>query len=475
MKSFDKEIVSGSILRSVWKLSWPLVLINLANGMHGFVDHILVGHFVGTANNAGNAGIGVAWQVFLVAVVLVVSLFHGTNVLVARCAGKQDRATLSRVFYSTLTCSVAVLFLVVAPLGYFLSPWMLGLVEVKDEVGQYALPYLRILFTAGAPLFLMFMITGAMNASGDPRTPLKLAILSTLLNIGISLVLIPGWGPIPAFGTIGAALGTVIAPTITVLLALYLIVRGHTIIAPPRPAMWIPDLRIMATVVRIGVPTGIQGVLLNIGGVFLIRYIGLLPNGSAAQAAYSIGYAQLFSLVTWIAFGLRVASGTLMGQNIGAGDPERGKQSVRLAAMVGSAWATLIGVVFWLFPSLLLGWFNVTTDPVLGMGRSLLQYLSASGVALAATLALTGALQGAGETKKPMYIAFITQILVLLGICQGLYALNRLYVEGIWAAILVAQTSRLAMTWWVFRTKAWAYRHIEIPTDPEGLPEENAV
>jgi Na+-driven multidrug efflux pump len=117
MQHFDKELVSGSILRSVWKLSWPVTLLNLVNGTHGFVDHILVGRFVESANNEANAAIGVAWQVFLVVVVFIASLFHGMNVLIARYAGMQDRENMGKVFYQALLMSVFLLVGVVAPVG----------------------------------------------------------------------------------------------------------------------------------------------------------------------------------------------------------------------------------------------------------------------------------------------------------------------------------------------------------------------
>ncbi len=472
MKPFDREIVSGSVLRSVWKLSWPLVLLNLVNGMQGFVNHIMVGHYVHSANSAANAAIGVSWQVFMVVVVFISSIFHGTNVLVARYAGRQDRETLSEVFYASFLCAVAFLVCVVAPLGWWLAPRLLDFVGAREDVRVHALPYLRILFVMGAPLFLMFMVTGAFNASGDPRTPLKLGIFTTLLNISISMVLIPGRGPIPALGTTGAALGSVIAPFVSVAIALSLVMRRRMIIQPPRRWLLLPNFSIIATVVRIGLPTGIQGVLLNIGGVFLLRFIGLLEQSSAAQAAYTICYAQLFALVTWTSFGLRAASSTLMGQNIGAGDPKRGKRAVRIAAWIGSSWAVVVGFLFWVGTDAFLRVFSMVDEPAHGYAVSLLHYLSFSGVALAGALALTGGMQGAGETKTPMYIAFVTQIVVLLSVCQAFHLAEALTPQRIWLAILVSHASRLVLTWAFFRSDAWIHRVIEL-VPPAPLEEES--
>ena len=458
MSRFDDTLISGSIYRSVWKIAWPVITLNLVNGLHALVDHILVGHYVEVPNNAGNAAIGAAWQVFLVLVVFIASVFHGMNVLIARYAGRRDQARVSHVAYESFISAVYVLVFIVAPLGYFIAPYLLNFIEADPLVHDLALPYLRILFCGGAPLFLMFMITGAFQAAGDPKTPLMLGILTTSLNILLSYILVVHVG----LGTVGAALGTVLAPMVTVSIALYLVLSRKMIIQPPDRFRLIPDFAIMKTVVRIGIPTGVQGVLLNLGGVLLLRFIGTLDNSAAATAAYVLCYSQLFSVVTWTSFGLRAAAGTLSGQNLGAEKPERAAQCVYVAAAFGAVWAGSWGVIYWFQPETLLSLFDVTGGPQLELGKSLLHYLAFSGIALATTLGLTGGLQGAGDTKSPMYIAFLTQIVVLLGICQGFQMAGALTADRVWMAILISHSSRLVLTWIAFRYGKWAHIKVEL-------------
>lgn len=469
LKPFDPQIVSGNRLRSVWKLAWPVVTLNLVNGTHGFVAHVLIGHFNGSYDKAANAAIGVGWQVFMVLVIFIVSIFQGMNVLIARYSGKQDRKTISEVFHSALLASVYCLVFILAPLGYFLAPKLLNLLLVAPEVHVHALPYLRLLFLFGTPLFLMFLLTGAFNASGDPKTPLKLGILTTLLNILISSVLITGAGPFPAMGVVGAGLGTVLAPMVTCTLGLYLIYSRRMIIQPPERLHFLPDPHLLRTIVRIGVPTGLQGVLLNIGGVVLIWYISALPNSAAAQAAYTICYTQLFSLITWTSFGLRAASSTLMGQHIGANNPRRGRECVLLAAALGTVWSVVVGMVFWTRPDMLLALFNAIQEPVHGFGTTLLRFLAVSGVFVTITQAMTGAMQGAGATRPPMLIAFATQIVILLGLCQVFSSLGILSTTLIWTAIFISHASRLLLTALVFRTPNWVHAPVEIaPVEVEA-------
>ena len=151
-----------------------------------------------------------------------------------------------------------------------------------------------------------------------------------------------------------------------------------------------------------------------------------------------------------------------MGQNIGAGDPARGKKAVSIAASFGATWALLIGVVFWFYPAELLALFDAVDGNIVEIGVTLLRTLAFSGVVLAITLALTGGLQGAGETKMPMYIAFLTQIVLLLGICWYFDWRDALTPERVWMAIFISHLGRLVLTWLVFRTEKWAHTKVEL-------------
>jgi putative MATE family efflux protein len=459
MKPFDKELITGSIIRAVWKLAWPCVLLNVINGLHGFVDHVLVGNFLGYE---ANAAIGVAWQIFLVIMVFLASLFQGMNILIARYAGKEDRERVSEVAYQTFLSALLILLFLAAPLGYMISPVILSWVAPSEAVRGHALPCLRILFTCSLPLFLLIVLTNALQASGDPKTALKLGILATLIHIALSLILIPGAGPIPELGVAGAALATCLAPLVSDVIAISLIAKQKTIIQLPRRLSLLPDLSIIRAVARIGIPTGLQAMILNLGGVTLIGIIGSLDHSAATQAAYTICYTQLFSLVSWASFGLRAATATFMGQNLGAGQRDRGKAGVHVTAVMGVGWAVIIGAVFWLFPNELLGAFGVADETVLNQGTTLLKYLAFSGLFMASSLAITGGLHGAGDTVSPMIIALITYIGFLLGLCWLFSAIAQLTAGAIWFAILTNHITRFLLIYRTFQRGKWAGIHVEL-------------
>ena len=205
---FDRSIVEGPIRGAVWKLAWPTMLQNIIGGVQGIIDHTMVGNYVGYV---GNAAIGVSWQIFLVVIVFISSLFTGMGILVARFAGANEPEKVNRTVYQAFLTSVMIVLLVMAPIGYAASPFLLDLVNATAEVQAEALPYLRIMFVFSFGMLMFFMLGGALRSAGDARTPLRLGIALTILNIALSVILIRGMGPIPAFGTTGAAMGTVIA------------------------------------------------------------------------------------------------------------------------------------------------------------------------------------------------------------------------------------------------------------------------
>lgn len=459
MTSFDNDIVSGSVVRSVLKLALPIIITQLIAGIHGIIDTVLVGRYVGYE---AQAGIGVSWQLFLVIVVFLSSLFHGMNILIARYTGRRDHDAINSIAYQVQIASVYLIVFFVAPIGYLLAPWLLDLVNTQPEVQEHALPYLRILFTSSLPLFMMFILNGAFQSSGDPKVPLFLGILTTIVNVVVSILLITGAGPLPELGAVGAAIGTCIGPIPSVAIGLWLIYARKVKIGPPKRYSLVPDFGVLRSVAKLGLPAGIQAVLLNIGGAALIGFIGSLELSAQSQAAYTVCYGQLFSVVTWTGFGLRAACATVMGQNMGAGKSERGKQSVYVGAAIGFVWAAFFGLFFWTIPDTLLGFFGIKDEVVLTIGSELLRYLTFSGVFVSVTLAFTGGLQGAGDTVKPMIIAFISQIVILLGICIVFQAMGQLTTNVVWISILVSHMTRLILTYIMFYRGNWMNIDVEI-------------
>ena len=456
---YDRSIVEGPLRAAVWKIAWPTMLANIVGGLQGIVDHILVGNFVGYQ---ANAAIGVSWQIFLVVIVFISSLFTGMSVLVARFAGAGEADKVDRVVYQAFLTAIGLSLGVMAPIGYFLSPRLLDLVNAAPAVQAEALPFLRIMFVFSSGMLVFFMLGGALRSAGDARTPMVLGIAMTVLNLVLNIVLIRGLGPIPAFGTRGSAMGTCITAGLIALYALWKLWSGSWVVRFPREHGFAPDWTIIKSLFRFGLPTGFQGIAMNIGGVFMLSFIGSLgrTEGAAAQAAFAVSYTELFSLITWTSVGLMGAAAAVAGQNLGAGHPDRSKEAVSIAARYGLSVAAVVGLFFLFLPRQLLGVFGMDDPVALDVGTQLLRVLSLSGLFITTALAYTGGLQGTGDTKSPLYISIISQIFVPLGICFVIRETGKLDAIDIWLAILVGHVTRCVLS--VVRFNQGNWRHIAV-------------
>jgi putative MATE family efflux protein len=460
-RQFDRAIVDGPIAGAVWRLAWPTMLQNVIGGLQGIVDHALVGHFVGYT---GNAAIGVALQIFIVVIVFINSLFTGMSVLVARFAGSNDEEKVNRTVYQAFLASAVLCVGILAPLGWVLSPSLLELVNASAEVRAEALPYLRLMFVFNFGMMLFFMFGAALRSAGDARTPLRLGIALTVLNVVLNVIFIRGLGPIPGFGTAGSAIGTAVASAVVSGTAIYLLFSGRLVVRWHRGMQWRPDGSIIRALFRFGLPAGVQGIAMNVAGVLLLRFIGSLEHSAQAQAAYAVGYTELFSLVTWTSMGLMGAAAAVAGQNLGAGRPERSLQGVHIAAGIGLGVAAIVGALFLAIPDRLLALFGMDEPIVVAIGTQLLGFLSVSGLFITVALTYTGGLQGTGDTRSPLYISIVSQIVIPLGLCAFLEAARGLQPADIWLAILLGHATRCALSVLRFRQGKW--RAIRVDVEP---------
>jgi putative MATE family efflux protein len=447
----DRRIVEGPVGAAVWRLAWPTVLQNVIGGLQGVVDHAMVGHYVGFA---GNAAVGVSFQIFLVVMVFITSLFTGMGVLVARHAGAGEVRAMQHAASQAFLVAIVLSLGVLAPVGWALAPTLLGLVNATDAVRAEAIGYLRVMFTCSLPLMLFFMLGGGLRSAGDARTPLGLGIALTVLNLVLNPILIRGLGPVPRLGTTGAAIGTVLASGLVMTFAVAQLFRGRWVL-DFRGMRWRPDWTVVRALFRFGLPTGLQGIAMNVAGVLLLRFIGALGESAEAQAAYAIGYTELFSLVTWTSVGLMGATAAVAGQNLGAGHPDRSVEAVRVAARFGLGIAVVVGALFLLVPTALLGVFGVEDPAVVRLGRQLLAYLSVSGLFITVALTVTGGLQGTGDTRSPLYISLVSQFLVPIGGLTLLQAVRPLQPTDVWSAIVVGHALRCVLSVARFRQGKW--------------------
>ena len=317
---------------------------------------------------------------------------------------------------------------------------------------------MRVMFLGGIGLMMFFMLGGAFRAAGDPHTPLRLGIALTVLTVAFNVILIP------IFGTVGAAYGTVASNVSVSIYGIWKLFSPHSVIHMHRGMDLKPDFTIIRSLFRFGLPTGVQGIAMNVGGVLMLRFIGSLEHSAAAQAAFAVGYTELFSLITWTAQGLLGASSTIAGQNLGAGKPDRAEAGVWMAARIGLVAAAVIGALFVFVPGMLLDIFAMKDPFAASIGKDLLGYLAVSGFFVTLALSYTGGLQGTGDTKSPLYISLVSQFLLPIGLCSILQAMRPLQPGDIWLAIVLGHVTRGLLSMLRFRQGLW--RGIRVDIEP---------
>jgi putative MATE family efflux protein len=396
--------------------------------------------------------------------IFMTSLFTGMSVLVARFAGANEPDKVNRTVYQAFIAALALSVGLLAPVGWVLSPSLLRLVNATAEVRAQALPYLRIMLVGSFGMMLFFMLGAALRSSGDARTPLRLGVGLTVLNVILNVILIAGLGPIPALGAAGAALGTVIAGATVSGIAVWLLCSGRLVVVWSRGMDWRPDWSIIRALFRFGLPTGVQGIAMNVAGVLLLRFVGSLEHSAQAQAAYAVGYTELFSLITWTSVGLMGAAAAVAGQNLGAGRPDRSIHAVHVTAGIGLGVAVAVGILFLAIPRQLLGLFGMNDPEVVRLGTQLLSFLSISGLFITVALSYTGGLQGTGDTRSPLYITIVSQLAVPIGLCALIDATRGLEPAHIWLAIVLGHATRAGLSALRFRQGKW--RGIRVDIEP---------
>ena len=451
-RTFDRSIVEGPIGSAVWRIAWPTMLQNVIAGLQGVIDQAMVGNFVGSK---GNAALGDSWQIILIVVVFLSSMFTGMGVLVARFAGANQPERVNRVVYQAFLTAFG-LSVLLAAIGYFASPVLLDIINAAPEVQHEALPFLRAMFMGIFGMMMFFMLSGAFRAAGDAHTPLRLGVSMTVLTICFNIILIP------KFGTVGAAFGTIASSSTVALYGLWRFTRPSSVIHFERGMDRSVDFTIIRSLFKFGLPTGVQGIAMNVGGLLMLRFIGSLEQSAAAQAAYAVCYTQLFSLITWTSNGLLGAAATIAGQNLGAGNPDRAVEGVRVASRIGFCAAAVVGFIFVTAPHLLLAIFGMKDPAVQVLAQQLLFYLAFSGLFITVALSYTGGLQGTGDTRSPLYISVISQVIVPLGLCTIFQATRGLQPTDIWMAIVIGHMTRCALSWMRFRQGKWRSIRVDI-------------
>src|SRR5689334_7046243 len=415
----------GPLRPVILKLAAPAVAMMACHFCFNLIDAMWVGHLIGPAALAAVSTAGFYVWVLLalgemveVGLIAVAARRHGEGQadLAARAAG-------AAVLYA-LAAGTGV-----SLLGFVLTHPLFRVMAVPPDVAALGAAYLDSWLLGGPLVFGFFAIEATFRASGDTRTPFVLLALSVVLSIGLDPLLIAGIGPFPKLGVEGAALASVMVRGGGFLVGIGIALRRGLL------RLDAPDWRALPTVLRVGVPLSLAGVLLSVVYMWLTRYTSRF--GTAALAALGVGH-KVEGLGFIAISGFALAASALVGQNLGAGQETRAREAVRLTVSYCLVVTVTTAIVFLFVPGRLVSLF--TGDPqVIADGVLYLRVIAFAQIGQSFELILEGALAGAGYTFWPQ---ILSTSLTALRIPLAAWWSRGIGLLGIWLALSVTAISR---------------------------------
>lgn len=445
------DLITGPILPTILKLAWPVVATMFVHAAFLITDMMWVGRLGAPELAAVISSVFFIW--ILLSSVEVVTA--GLVAIVARHYGakRYDRAsyTASQAIGFSLALSAGI-----TVIGYALSPAFMEFIGTEPDVTRYGIDYLRIRFLGTVFMFWYQVGASLFRATGDTRTPMVLSIAAVGGNIVLDPLLIFGLGPFPELGVAGAAVATVISMAASVVGFALLLLAGRLTLDLKLSDSVRPDLRLIAQMVRIGLPMSLNGISFSVVYIFMNKITATF--GTEAIAALGVGNrGEAFSYM--ICFGFGVAVSTMVGQNLGAGKPDRAGKAAWTAFWLTAVVTGIVSVLFLLIPELITRAFSSDAD-VIEMSSDYLRILALSQVFMAALIVFEGAFSGAGNTMPPMVIG-VPAAIARLPIAYVLCYIFDVGVNGVWWSITMTTiVSGIILVVW-FRKGNWQHREIE--------------
>jgi putative MATE family efflux protein len=436
----------NNLNRQLFQLAWPSLIESILQTMLGFVDLVMVGKLGADAI----AGVGLGGRLMMLLQVLFTGLSVGNTALVARAVGAKDKPDAERIAKQSLVFSV-IPSAIIALIGLFFSEPIIAAMGATGEVTAIGAGFLRIVSVFSIFMAIMMIGGGTLRGSGDTRTPLMITAVINVINIVFAYLLIFGHLGFPKMGPIGSAAATTIARGVGSALMLYVLFRRGSILKLPLSGGWGLSRTTLARLLNVGGPAAIEQIVFQLG---LLAFGAMtISMGTAALAAQQIAF-NIASISMMPAFAFGVAATTLVGQSLGAKDPDRAEAAAWQAQRGGMIWMVLMGIAFFIWRRPLLGLF--TSDPtVTAFGEMGLIFIAVTQPMQSISMVAAGALRGAGDTRATMIITTVSVWFVRVALGYLLAIVLGIGFLGIWIGWMADWTARAVLIFIRFRSGKW--------------------
>ena len=440
------KLLEGPILKSLLTLAVPIVIANMLQSAYQIIDAFWVGRLGGAAI----AAVSISFPVMFLMIALGMGLAMAGSTLTAQYRGAGNDEMVAHVAAQTLNM-VAALSIALSILGYAAAPALLHMMGVGPDVYPGALGFMRVSFVALLFNFAFFVFQSIMRGVGRPTLPVYIVLVTVILNFVLDPLFIFGWGPVPGYGVMGAALATLATQVLAAIAGMVVLRAGRHGIHL-KPHNFIPDVAYMKRAFYLGAPASVEQSARALGLMVLTFLIASF--GTRTMAAYGVG-SNILQVVIIPAFGLSMAISTLAGQNIGAGNIERAARIGRLGAELAFGILTAIGVIVFLFAPAFAAFF-VPRDPgVIAAASHFLRIMALAWGFMGIQIALIGVLRAAGNMMTTMMLTLTTQWVIQFPLAYILSKHTSLQDSGIWWAFPVSNVVAAAIVLAVYGRGDW--------------------
>ncbi len=422
-----KDWTSGSIFKNLLLLSWPMIISNIMAMLGPTINMI----WVGRLGPDDIAAVGVSGMIVMFVMTVMMGVSIGARALIARFIGMKQPLEAVRVARQAFLVSL-VFSTIVAGIGVIFSDTILHLMGVQEEVLRLGSEYLKIQFCGSVIMGFWMISESIMQSSGDTITPMRNGIISKIFHLILCPLFIFGWFFVPATGIVGAALATIAAQFVALVMNLYALFTGKTQLHLHLKGMRI-DPPLMWRIIKIGVPGIVMMAQKNLSNLIVMKII--IMYGTLAVAAHAI--LQRVEMIFFMAgVGMGSAAGVLAGQNLGAGEPERAGKSGLFAISIAESFVIMACAVAFIFPEKIIVIFN--SDPELIKLTSIFLRIGVAGYVMCGVEPVfLNFFTGVGDTTIPMIFEVGTTWCLLLPMAILFPKLWGLGVYGVrWAMVL---------------------------------------
>jgi multidrug resistance protein, MATE family len=442
----SSSLVTGNLWRAIWVMSWPLLLTTIANSLVGLVD-VKVASYLGSDTQAA---VGLAEHIIFIFMVFILSVGVGSTALVSRAYGAQDHHEMLKATSQSFTLSI-LLGLVMTATASLTAQFVLGYFTSSPHVLSEGRAYLMAYSFVLMPYSISIIANAVFRAIGDSKTPLCIISSMTLVNIvGDYLTVLKNF-PVPGLGVRGMAYASLAASLLGATLAIFFMRRS---ILKESLGQLLPiDKHELMRIARIGIPSAFQrmGWALSVFAIFFI--LARCNDSVSALASWTIGM-RVESLIFMPLLALSLAVASIVGQNLGANETERAFQAGWRVTSIGIYMMVIAGFVLYSLAAPVAE--LMSNEP--GTVAYTCQYLKINALGepcLAVGMVLTGALQGAGDTKAPMWFTIITNWLIRIPLAYVLAIIFKLGPSGVWWAMLSSIVIQGMLVGWRYQSRAW--------------------